>query len=496
MDNSAHKQLNVSSDSSFLLKVIFKNATILAGRPISEGTNKGTTLSAVVIQSSLNSLLMFQSIENADGSGTQTLHLSVDDFSASILNIFDPTLKTDVPLIFGPVAAELRVVSSTENLGVIVTQDYSFDCESIRSCVSSDDIKIIQNIYRKMKEKLEKTRYHQPEYDILQDSHKSPLLSIKNKGSGIATNVRLELQTISFVLMNIAHKAQPFLDVCASPIKCNLEGCASAMSGECSAVFSLNFFNTSVKCDWEPVIEPWHVVLALDQMPDEVACNVASADDLCVNVSNEFLRDVSEVGESYFLSKSSETSDELSLSVFESLAKRKVSRSFPVLFRNECGIDIVLSPSSDIEHHKLDSSRDLLSLPNTFCVKNMSEIDLRNHFEEFESRYMPEIGGYNERPTITLGLDPSSSSKVGERPFITGLPIISSNGFKSLHKVTAIGEDYKTKLYLFEPVVEWCMQNQRLRVNVSDVYSLHKGEDLLSSVGKFVLQLYYMYVSR
>jgi hypothetical protein len=35
--------------------------------------------------------------------------------------------------------------------------------------------------------------------------------------------------------------------------------------------------------------------------------------------------------------------------------------------------------------------------------------------------------------------------------------------------------------YASEPVVEWCMHNQRLKSNISDVFSLSKGKDLLSS---------------
>ncbi len=35
--------------------------------------------------------------------------------------------------------------------------------------------------------------------------------------------------------------------------------------------------------------------------------------------------------------------------------------------------------------------------------------------------------------------------------------------------------------YNAEPVVEWCMQNQRLRPNIADVFSLPKGRDLLSN---------------
>jgi hypothetical protein len=35
--------------------------------------------------------------------------------------------------------------------------------------------------------------------------------------------------------------------------------------------------------------------------------------------------------------------------------------------------------------------------------------------------------------------------------------------------------------YIAEPVVEWCMENQRLRPSVIDVYSIDKGRDLLSN---------------
>ena len=474
---------NVSSDSSLLLKITFSNATVLAGRPISivDGTSTcSNTPSAVVVQMSCNSLFMFQSVENADGSGMRTVHLSIDDFSGSVLNVFHPISPKDVPLIFGPIAAELRAVSNTENLGIIVTQDFSFDCESVRSCVSSDDLKIVQNIYRKMYEKLEKGYHVRANFE--DPAPAMPFLFIKQKGTGVATNIRLELQRASFVLMNTLKKNQPFLDVSVSPIKCNLEGCASAMSGECNVMFSLNFFNTSFKCDWESVIEPWHIVLALEQMPDEIVCNIASADDIHVNVTNDFLCHVSEIFEDYLSFKPHENSDDLSLSVFGSLAERKGSNTFPILLRNECGIDIILCPSSDINFYEPDLSRDLSSLPRSFLLSNSCQVDLRNHFEEFQQRYFTDIGEFNESPTLTLALSSFSSSIIRDRLFITGLPIVSSEGFKFLHKLKSINDDEEHNDRIFEPVVEWCMQNQRLRVNVSDVYSMRKGEDLLSSV--------------
>lgn len=47
-----------------------------------------------------------------------------------------------------------------------------------------------------------------------------------------------------------------------------------------------------------------------------------------------------------------------------------------------------------------------------------------------------------------------------------------------LTEITRAGE---YAYYNAEPVVEWCMQNQRLRSSTADLYSLEKGQDLLSS---------------
>jgi hypothetical protein len=46
----------------------------------------------------------------------------------------------------------------------------------------------------------------------------------------------------------------------------------SALSGDFSATFSINFFNAKV-ADWEYAVEPFPVLLTMDQMPNELVSN-------------------------------------------------------------------------------------------------------------------------------------------------------------------------------------------------------------------------------
>jgi hypothetical protein len=80
------------------------------------------------------------------------------------------------------------------------------------------------------------------------------------------------MQLFSFVLLrgfwsNVG--AVPIFDLNIKALKGGVEGCLSALSGECNAVVSANFFDTEAS-DWEYVLEPFTTVLSIDQMPNEL----------------------------------------------------------------------------------------------------------------------------------------------------------------------------------------------------------------------------------
>jgi hypothetical protein len=184
-------------DSSLLFRVTMKDATVLLGRPASDFFfRRNATRSDYVIQILTKASFIGQSIENDDGSGSRTLHLSVDDFAASINTTFDRVeLNYKSPKLVAPTSADVRAVYKTVDEGRTVSQDFSFDVESMKICIVPHDIQVIVSVLRKVLEKL----------DLVSKKgiakRLSPFLHSKNKGSSIATRIRAELYAFSFVIM-------------------------------------------------------------------------------------------------------------------------------------------------------------------------------------------------------------------------------------------------------------------------------------------------------
>jgi hypothetical protein len=227
---------------------------------------------------------MFQSVENPDGSGSKTLHTSLDNLSASVNTEFEKIPLSEAPPMIGPTGAEFRIVYATENLGWVVSQDISLDCETLKSCLTPNDMFILLNISRKMLERLRAFDIQNQEQSGNISSLPRPpkrsalsLILYQKKGTGIATRIRAEIQSFSFVLLRAyrsKYGATEFLDFNVQRLKGKLEGCMSALSGEVGGLFSVNFFNSDV-ADWEYAVEPFDVTLAVDQMPNELVCQTS-----------------------------------------------------------------------------------------------------------------------------------------------------------------------------------------------------------------------------
>jgi hypothetical protein len=267
-----------ASDSSLLFKVTIKESSLLAGRP-TEATNRRRsdrncrqqTISFAVVQVCSNALIMFQSIENPDSSGVKTLHLSLDNLSASVVADFDRAQAAS-PMI-GPTGFEFRMVNSTENFGVVVSREVSFDCENLKSCLTPGDMFVLLSVLRTM---LARLYYKHPyQQSLLKGRPKNFLNSIfmyQERGAMVATNIRLQCHSISFILLRPYHSkvgAPEFLSMNIKDFKARFGGCISALSGECSANLSIDFYNDGVS-SWEYAVEPFQVILNIDQMPEEV----------------------------------------------------------------------------------------------------------------------------------------------------------------------------------------------------------------------------------
>jgi hypothetical protein len=269
-------------DSSILFKVTVKEGTLLAGRPVTaiERTplQRDRAVSFAVVQVLSNALILFQSIENPNATGSKTLHVSVDNVSSLVNTDFERVLPNQASPMIGPTSGEFRVVYATENFGCIVSQDISFDCEGLKACLTANDVSILLNVCNTMLDRLKafgtssderKNAFH-PSSKTIQPL--ASLMRYKKQGAGIATRMRAEVHTFSFVLLRAFKSlvgAPEFLDFRLENVKSKLQGCMSALTGECSATLSINFFNDEV-ADWEYAVEPFPCSLSIEQMPNEL----------------------------------------------------------------------------------------------------------------------------------------------------------------------------------------------------------------------------------
>jgi hypothetical protein len=512
------------SDSSLLVKVTIRDGTVLAGRPTiakeAAKTNRkrrrSRQCSFAVVQVLSNALIMFQSVENHDASGTTTLHISLDDLSASVNTEFVRFPTSELSPMIGPTGAEFRVANATENLGTVVSKDISFDCEHLKSSLTPNDLSIFVGIVSTMLRRLQGVHDVQnspAEKPIVPSIGESPfsLLTYQKRGTGIATNIRVELHAFSFVVLRdfqTKFGAPEFLALNVTSLKAVLGGCMSALSGECNACISVEFFNAEVS-DWEYAIEPFPMMISIDQMPNELIFDVATTATVQVNMTGILVREMAELDfDSLQKDKTKGGLNALTPSALSTVGLRRATESHSVKISNFTGldIDVAIVGSSIPSTPEFGVHFDALGpglVPHNSCVALDSVfdgVDFHNnldHLAETSSK-------------LTLKLPSSAVAVIGEREVVTDLPVASPSGRSvSLHILKPVvhpgsakrpnsreddsgrssPETVQTEMtraadyayYHAEPVVEWCMQNERLASSTIDLYSLEKGRDLLSS---------------
>jgi Vacuolar-sorting-associated 13 protein C-terminal/SHR-binding domain of vacuolar-sorting associated protein 13 len=189
-------------------------------------------------------------------------------------------------------------------------------------------------------------------------------------------------------------------------------------------------------------------------------------------------------------------------STLSTIGLRRATEGHAVLLQNDTGIDFLISASeSDQSYYDLNCDIHIDQLVEAGTQQALIASITSDRNSGLPSGFIPKL---------KLQLTPSAASQIGDREPLIDLPIFSADGqCISLHRLQpTFGKDRNEPLrvpvpgrcspdtvlsensrltqaeyayYNAEPVVEWCMQNQRLRTNVADSYSLPKGRDLLSS---------------
>ena len=197
-------------DSTLVFRLTMDDATILVSSAIdnygSERAKQGEEIvSGEALQVVSNALIMFQSVENDDteGSGSKTFHLSLDDFSVSLVGTNESSQR-----VVDPSALEFRAVYSTQNHGSVVSQDFSLHGESAKTYASPLIIAALKLIGESMSRVL--ASREDKETATLGTRHKHPtkrkragigsLIQYQKSGTGIATSMKWELDSISCVV--------------------------------------------------------------------------------------------------------------------------------------------------------------------------------------------------------------------------------------------------------------------------------------------------------
>jgi hypothetical protein len=261
--------------------------------------------------------------------------------------------------------------------------------------------------------------------------------------------------------------------------------------------------------------------LQVDQMPNELILDASTTSPIQLNLTGIFLRDFSELDFSSIRNQQAkESAYALTPSALSTVGLRRATESHIVEVFNCTGIDLEIEVEGSSVPAKTAGVRFDSYGPGLIPDKGKAffdslfdNIDLQQNIERIA----------NQTPKFALRIPSEAAEIVGERESIKGLPVTSSAGESvstihllkpdSLLHVTSshherscltpsrrnrpksdrfasfedesvltsnsIAPDYA--YYHAEPVVEWCMQNQRLRSSTVDLYSLDKGRDLLSS---------------
>lgn len=299
-----------SIDSALFFRLTMNTATVLISGstdsvvidvPPSNAGRGQVQSDPIILQVVSNALIMFQSIENDDeeASGTKTLHISLQDLSAAVKGmtrdssttsstVSNDVVDSDAQPVVEPSAAEFRIVYSTQNLGSVVSQDFSLHCDSVNSTMTLEQMIAINSIVKVISKTVASSRgIGELSGAGMRESSRGArkekvmglgsLIRYKKSGAGIATSLRLELDSFSFILhrplSSTVGMISPLFDFNIEDLKGNLEGCVSALYGDVHAIFAINYFRADVQ-EWEYVVEPFKLSTAVEQMPNEIVSNV------------------------------------------------------------------------------------------------------------------------------------------------------------------------------------------------------------------------------
>ena len=352
--------------------------------------------------------------------------------------------------ILQPTAIDCRAVYDIVGEGHVLQQTFSSDCESMEWCFAPHDIRVTNSIVRKVIERLQS----------VSNKKANPLSRIvhsQQKGSRVATRMRLDLHSLSLTLTQAFKDTgiEPFIEINTSEFKVNLDGCIDAMSGEVVAITGIKFFNP-ISTDWEDIVQANRLIMVVEQLPNELGLAISSPDVMNINVTSGFIQAMSNIERT----SRHNVDEEVKI-----VAKRPPTNT--VNFVNSLGIEVVIGIDVPIMnprgHPKLEDGAD----NSRIKIAPGSTVSLDSLFSA--------LSGLENQ--VTLSLDARG------RQTLQNLPLhLNSNSSKQctlLYKWQLITSSQRERD--IEPVTEIVIQNERMRPGINDVFSLERGQDLLSS---------------
>lgn len=400
-------------DSSVIVRVAFNQATMIIGRPASEfsTTTRSRKTEDYVIQFLSDVTIMTQSIENENETGTRTFYASLDEFSSSVNPDFQHVDVPEAPIL-RPTAIDFRVVWDIVGDGNVSSQSYFFNCEAMDWILAPHDTKVVTSVVRKTLEKLDLSR-----------------TGVHSKGSRIATQIRLVLQTLSITLTQpFTTGMRPFIQLDANDVKVSLVGCIDAMNGEVVGETRVRFYNP--QNGFEDLVESNRLIVVVDQVPNELVVSISVPDVVNINVTEALVEQLANL-------------ERGKKSIVVNDSHKGIS------FVNDTGIDVVVGTNSFTDHH--------IEVP----AGNTANLDSL-------------LNGLRKASTLWIC--------ASEYQTISNLPLFPSSSLKQcklLVKWFHSGDSARSRSS--DIVVDHTMQYEKIRPGINDVMDVEKGLDILSS---------------
>lgn len=256
---------NEKEETSLIVKVSLEKIAMLVAGEIDEKIQPNK--SGHIIQVGSSALIMFQSVEDQEGSGSKTFHVSLKDYAVSMNPQFKATSTSHASPLIGPTQMEFRSVNTTENSGVVVSREVSVSCDALKASLLAHDVILISEV---MEQHLNELKKFESRSDL--ERKNSSLMVSPGKGSSIATTLKFQLHPFSIILMRKNHieaktETYPLFELRGEAYG-KLEGCTNALFGDSRADIKMCYYNKETT-DWDDIVEPIALTIEFEQQPND-----------------------------------------------------------------------------------------------------------------------------------------------------------------------------------------------------------------------------------